>query len=89
MFDERQVKDEMPLSFIIGIGIPTKKLMTSSDVLGFDPDYTSTLSTLLTQIMGLATELGLDIVDSSSPNFVEEYENSKEHNKSIEFKLNI
>ena len=89
MFDEWQAKDEIPLSFIIGIGVPIKKLMTSDEVFGFDLYYNSTMSTLLIQLIELATELGLDIVDSSNPNFVEEYENSKEHNKSIEFKLNI
>ncbi len=70
MFDEWQVKSHIPLSAILAIGIPIKYLEELMDEKeeGFQK---------VRKIISLALELGLDIVDSSVSNFVEEYENQK------------
>ena len=72
MFDEWQVYKEIPLSAIIGIGIPLEEL---------DTILTKTSGNGAEKIKKLITcalESGLDIVDSSDPNFVEKYESEKE-----------
>lgn len=72
MFDEWQVYKEIPLSAIIGIGIPLEEL---------DTILTKTSGNGAEKIKKLITcalESGLDIVDSSDPDFVEKYESEKE-----------
>ena len=72
MIDEWQVYKEIPLSAIIGIGIPLEEL---------DTILTKTSGNGAEKIKKLITcalESGLDIVDSSDPNFVEKYESEKE-----------
>lgn len=71
MFDEWQVYEQIPLSSIIGIGIPIKnikKFMSKLQKEDFE---------LLRKIIIIATGLGLDIVDSSDRKFVEKYERQK------------
>lgn len=70
MFDEWQIKDCVPLSAILAIGIPIKHLEELMD------EKEEGLKKVR-KIISLALELGLDIVDSSASNFVEEYENQK------------
>lgn len=83
MFDEWQVRDEIGFSHIIGLGIPIDwvKIMHQKG-------YEDVLP-LTEQIILLATSLGLDIVNSSAPDFIEQYEKSKESDANIEFKLII
>ncbi len=72
MFDEWQVYKEVPLSAIIGLGIPLEEL---------DTILTKTSGNGAEKIKKLITcalESGLDIVDSSDPEFVEKYESEKE-----------
>ncbi len=85
MFDEWQVKDQIPLSSIIGIGIPLKKLKNFMGRL-VKEDFET-----LRKIVLLAKELGLDIVDSSHPKFVEKYEASKKEkpNKIYQVKIDM
>jgi len=83
MFDEWQVKDEIPLSNIIGIGLPLK-LIRDLQLDGYKE-----IKTLICEIVFIAEALGLDIVDSSRCDFVEQYEYSKEKEKNMELKLNI
>lgn len=71
MFDEWQVKDQIPLSSIIGIGIPIKGLKHMMG--GSAKEEFETLR----KVLLLAHALGLDIVDSSNPKFVEQYERKK------------
>lgn len=71
MFDEWQVYEKIPLSSIIGIGLPLKnikKFMRNLQKEDFE---------LLRKIIMIATKLGLDIVDSSDSKFVEKYERKK------------
>lgn len=69
MCDEWQVKEIVPLSAIIGVGIPLQWI-------DYHWDDASLLETL-SELISLAEALGLDIVDTNSANFVEEYEASK------------
>lgn len=71
MFDEWQVRDEIKFSHIIGIGIPLRWISTMKH------EGWSEITTLARQIINLASSLGLDIVNSSMPNFVEQYEKEK------------
>jgi len=74
MFDEWQVKDQIVTSSIIGIGLPMRWLD--------GVDWRLCLNSLqeLKEILSIAEALGLDIVDSSRENFVEEYELEKRKN---------
>lgn len=74
MFDEWQVKNQIATSSIIGIGLPMRWLD--------GVDWKIFLNSLqeLKEILSIAEALGLDIVDSSRENFVEEYELEKRKN---------
>ncbi len=74
MFDEWQVKDQIVTSSIIGIGLPMRWLD--------GVDWRLCLNSLqeLKEILSIVEALGLDIVDSSRENFVEEYELEKRKN---------
>lgn len=90
MFDEWQVKDYIPLSKIIGIGIPVANLKSIFLTGTMYSSETSRESLdILKKIIFLANELKLDIIDSSELDFVTKYENQKELQQTIEFKLNI
>ena len=71
MFDEYQVKDEIPLKYIIGIGLPL-----NID----DPYLIEDIKKDIEPVCLLARSLNLDIVDTRSMFFVEEYENNKNNN---------
>lgn len=76
MFDEYQVKDMISLSKVIGIGIPLEEIKINNNY------------KLLEMIYKCATKLGLDIVNTSNVNFVDEYErNKKENNKGYQLSL--
>lgn len=80
MFDEFQVRDQILLKDIVGIGIP------------FDVNNKKDIK--LEKLYDIAHSLGWDIVDTSHIDFVEEYENCKIKNKTnivkeIEFRRNI
>ncbi len=83
MFDEWQVYEQIPLSAIIGIGIPLKKLKKFMSKLQRE-DFEQ-----LRSIIMLARELGLDIVDSSEDNFVEKYEHRKLENPNKVYQIAI
>ena len=74
MFDEWQVYKEIPLSAIIGIGIPVQCLAPTLK------DFPSDCNTIKSfrKLLELANELGLDIVDTNQRGFVEEYERKKQ-----------
>ena len=72
MFDEWQVYKEIPLSAIIGIGIPLEELDTILT------ETSGNGAEKIKKLITCALESGLDIVDSSDPNFVEKYESEKE-----------
>ncbi len=72
MFDEWQVRGGITFSSIIGLGIPKKNI--GSILLQTSGDGIERLNT----IIALAEAMGLDIVDSSDPDFVEKYEKQKE-----------
>lgn len=74
MFDEWQVKDEIPLKYIVGIGVPLK---TVKSLRKFDSEHEK----LVDKLFLLANSLGLDIVDTRSSDFIEEYESSKSEGK--------
>ncbi len=65
LFDEVQVRDEIPLSKIIGIGIPFA-------------DYEQGLPPEIEEFILLSRVLGFDVVDTSDEDFVEKYESRKE-----------
>lgn len=83
MFDEWQVESEIPLSNIVGIGIPLRILNDNSTKIQLS-DYDK-----IRKIVDIAENLGLDIVDSSDPHFVEDYETKKEAGKRIVIEVNI
>lgn len=78
MFDEWQVYRQVSLSSIVALGIPYRDL---------DTILTKTLSDngkeVLNEIIACAEALGLDIVDSSDPEFVKKYEEKKQAFSSI------
>lgn len=78
-YDEYQVKDEIPVSKIIGIGIP----------LNLVNDLPKRHLEILNKIIEIAEALSLDIVDTSNPNFVIEYEQWKEKNTQKRIAINI
>lgn len=71
MFDEWQVYEKVPLSSIVGIGIPLK------DLKHIMRRQTKEEFETLRKVLLIANDLGLDIVDSSKENFVEKYEQEK------------
>lgn len=75
MFDEWQVKDQIPLSSIIGIGIPISEIKVLFKI---RPELEKLEE--IKQILILAEQLELDIVDSSEFGFVEKYEERKDIN---------
>ncbi len=69
MCDEWQVEEEVPLSAIIGVGIPLQWI---------EQQWTDTKRLeKLAELVSIIEALGLDIVDTNNPNFVEEYEEKK------------
>lgn len=84
MFDEWQVKDKVPLSAIVGIGIPLNELKV---LFSLRPELD--ILEELREILTISEELGLDIIDSSEFHFVEAYETQKEKGKRIAIKVNI
>ncbi len=84
MFDEWQVREEIPLKFIVGIGIPLSELRILFEM-------QPTLGELqeLKEILRISEALGIDIVDSSELHFVESYESQKEEGKRIAIKVNL
>lgn len=83
MFDEWQVKDQISISSIIGVGIPLKWLE--------DVDWRLCRDALqeLKIIISTVQQLGLDIVDSSRENFVEEYESEKIRNPNKTYQIQL
>ncbi len=71
MFDEWQVKGEIPLSYIVGIGVPIRWLES------IDWRIHKNALQELKSIVDIAQSLGLDIVDSTKKGFIEEYELEK------------
>lgn len=71
MFDEWQVRDEITLTGIIGIGVPFDWVEVMMETGSYN------VKTLIGQIIDTAANLGLDIIDSSTPDFVEKYEAQK------------
>lgn len=69
MCDEWQVRDRIPLSSIVGIGIPIRWITLHWKDVG----QLEKLGELVT----IAEKLCLDIVDTNNPKFVEEYETEK------------
>ncbi len=67
MFDEWQVKDEISLRHIIGIGIPFDKV---DDMVKTNKNYQMKLS----QLINLAEQIGLDIVNTSDAKEIDAYE---------------
>ncbi len=67
--DEWQVKDEIPSEYWVGVGLPTKWIL---EEISHHLDRTHLLA--LKELLEVANALGLDLVDSSRPHFVEEYE---------------
>lgn len=67
MFDEWQVKDEISLSHIIGIGIPFCRV-SNIDKTGED------VKKKFAQLINLANKIGLDIIDTSDIQKIEAYE---------------
>ena len=71
MFDEWQVKDFIPLKYIVGIGMPLKTIeqLKVENV---------EASIVIDKLYALIDTLNLDVVDTYSFNFVEQYETNKE-----------
>ncbi len=72
MFDEYQVKGEIPLSKIVGIGIPTTEIETRQE---------EEIQDSLMQLLNAAQEKEWDVVDTSDFHFVDQYESLKETGK--------
>lgn len=75
MYDEYQVRDTIPLKYIKGIGVPVEDVKRRVEI--SSNEYLLEKFRLL---FNCIKSLGLDIVDTNSPNFVENYESSKNQN---------
>lgn len=75
MKDEWQVKKRIPLTNIVGIGIPVRKL-----------EYYSEIFYDIQRALALAEIYHLDVVDSSKYKFIEEYE-SIEYTEEVKEKI--
>lgn len=75
MKDEWQVKKRIPLTNIVGIGIPVRKL-----------EYYSEIFYDIQRALALAEIYHLDVVDSSKYKFIEEYE-SIEYTEEVKEKV--
>lgn len=73
MFDEWQVKDEIKLDKIIGIGLPFNLVMSYKNM---DKEFKKSIELLYS----LARTLNIDIVNTENFNFVEYYEKEKNIN---------
>ncbi len=73
MFDEWQVYREIPLSFVVGIGIPCDYFLT---IIRLTSPSNETIREMK-EIIQIACSLGLDIVDTNVQGFAEEYEKQK------------
>ncbi len=71
LFDEWQFKGALPLTECIGIGIPLEHI---------EKDKDSVTLKKLKQVLLLADALGIDIINSSDPYFIEKYEMRKKWN---------
>lgn len=72
MYDEWQVKDEIPLNKIVGIGLPFSYIEERINE-NLDNGFFMNLKTLIS----LVVALNLDIVDTSDSMFIDDYENNK------------
>ncbi len=68
LVDEWQVKGDIPLSSVVGIGLPVRQIFRDGLVKQRKDFYR------LLKIIKMAHSLHIDIVDSSQPNFAERYE---------------
>ncbi len=73
--DEYRVKDKVTIDKILGIGIPVNNHYLKEDLM------------ILKQVLIIANELNLDVVDSSDRAFVEKYETSKYNKEEVVKKL--
>ena len=83
MFDEWQAYQEIPLSMIIGVGIPSNYV----DAILKKSSSTGRFIMELKEIVAVVTALGLDIVDTNVLGFVEEYEKYKENSSSKVYQI--
>ena len=83
MFDEWQAYQEIPLSMIIGVGIPSNYV----DAMLKKSSSTGRFIMELKEIVAVVTALGLDIVDTNVLGFVEEYEKYKENSSSKVYQI--
>lgn len=84
MVDEWQVKDTIPFSYVVGIGIPMKNLSHY-----FCGIFTIVNLVRFKKILAMIEALGLDIIDSSQPNFAENYEKEKQVEKEKRIAINV
>ncbi len=76
LFDEWLIRDQVPLSKIIGLGIPMDRV-EQQEFAGDEQKQG------LQQLLMLADALGLDIVDSSDFAFVRDYEKKKRKGEKV------
>lgn len=82
LVDEWQVKDEIPLKYIVGLGFPFKELE-------YYKNQSEEMKEKIEKLFELAKELNLDIVDTESIGFIEKYEYQKEINPKVKkFSMN-
>lgn len=83
MFDEWQIKGNVPLASIVGVGIPLKWLE--------NVDWKFHLHALeeLKNTLNIIDFLGLDIVDSTEEDFIEKYERRKQEEPNKVQKISI
>ncbi len=74
LFDEMQVKDYIPVSKIVGLGVPVS-------ILNENPYFSTKELLSFKRLLSLADALGLDVIDSSEEDFIENYEYEKEKTK--------
>ncbi len=75
MIDEWQVRDEIPLSKVVGLGIPVRTLQKGAAFNAYREK--------VKKLYRIATSFHWDIVDTSSFSFVEEYEREKEEKQKV------
>lgn len=76
MFDEWQVKNSIPLKYVVGIGLPIDDILERIEY-----DQSGFFLYDLSLLLKIVKDLNLDIIDTCEENFIENYESKNYNNE--------